>query len=152
MNRSIALSEARLKQAPNDPAALFELGSALGLQASWSATVDGRVMGAFGAARRAYVVARARQDSPEGEPRAAIAVDELEGQSEVLVRGLGRHAKRWRAVGGATELLATPAIDGITVTNTVPPFRLDAAAARRLTILDTSDIIARAMMACHDAG
>lgn len=58
-----------------------------------------------GAARRAYVVARARQGSEgEAEPRAAIAVDELEGQSEVLVRGLGRHAKRWRAVGGATEL------------------------------------------------
>jgi two-component system chemotaxis sensor kinase CheA len=56
-----------------------------------------------GAAPRAYVVARARQGS-EAEPRAAIAVDELEGQSEVLVRGLGRHAKRWRAVGGATEL------------------------------------------------
>jgi tetratricopeptide (TPR) repeat protein len=52
--KAIALSEARLKRAPNDPVALFELGSALGLQASWSATVDGRVMGAFGAARRAY--------------------------------------------------------------------------------------------------
>jgi hypothetical protein len=54
VNRSIALSEARLKVSPNDPAALFELGSALGLQASWSATIDGRVMGAFGSARRAY--------------------------------------------------------------------------------------------------
>jgi hypothetical protein len=54
VTKAIALSEARLKRAPNDPAALFELGSALGLQASWSATVDGRVMGAFGAARRAY--------------------------------------------------------------------------------------------------
>ncbi len=52
--RSIALSEAQLKRRPNDPAAMFELGSALGLQASWSATIDGRVMGAFGAARRAY--------------------------------------------------------------------------------------------------
>lgn len=56
-----------------------------------------------GSARRAYVVARARQDS-DAEARAAIAVDELEAQSEVLVRGLGRHAKRWLAVGGATEL------------------------------------------------
>ncbi|HEX8337879.1 MAG TPA: chemotaxis protein CheW, partial [Pyrinomonadaceae bacterium] len=54
--------------------------------------------------RRAYVVARARQGSEDEEARAAIAVDALEGQSEVLVRGLGRHAKRWRAVGGATEL------------------------------------------------
>ena len=57
-----------------------------------------------GEAQRAYFVALARQGSTDGEPRAAIAVDELEGQSEVLVRGLGRHAKRWRAVGGATEL------------------------------------------------
>jgi two-component system chemotaxis sensor kinase CheA len=60
--------------------------------------------GARGAARGAYVVARARQGSEGGEAHAAIAVDGLEGQSEVLVRGLGRHAKRWRAVGGATEL------------------------------------------------
>ncbi|HEX8354258.1 MAG TPA: ATP-binding protein, partial [Pyrinomonadaceae bacterium] len=35
---------------------------------------------------------------------AAVAVDGLEGESEVLVRGLGRHAKRWRGVSGATEL------------------------------------------------
>jgi hypothetical protein len=54
VGKAIALAEARLKRAPNDTGALFELGSALGLQASWSATVDGRVMGAFGAARRAY--------------------------------------------------------------------------------------------------
>ena len=52
--RSIALSEAQLKKRPNDPAAMFELGSALGLQASWSATIDGKVMGAFSSARRAY--------------------------------------------------------------------------------------------------
>jgi two-component system chemotaxis sensor kinase CheA len=36
--------------------------------------------------------------------RAAVEVDGLEGESEVLVRGLGRHAKRWRGVSGATEL------------------------------------------------
>jgi hypothetical protein len=52
--RSMALSEARLQRAPNDPEALYELGAALGLQASWAATVDGKVMGAFGSARRAY--------------------------------------------------------------------------------------------------
>jgi hypothetical protein len=52
--RSIALSEAELRRKPNDPVAMFELGSALGLQASWAATIDGKVMGAFGSARRAY--------------------------------------------------------------------------------------------------
>jgi ribose-phosphate pyrophosphokinase len=55
-------------------------------------------------------------------------------------------------IGGAPDLFAAPAIDGIAVTNTVPPFRLPAEAARRLTILDISEVIARAMMACHDAG
>ncbi|HEX8145831.1 MAG TPA: ATP-binding protein [Pyrinomonadaceae bacterium] len=74
---------------------LVELRELLGLSADEGETDGG--------ARRAYVVARARQGS-DGEARAAIAVDGLEGQSEVLVRGLGRHAKRWRAVGGATEL------------------------------------------------
>jgi len=43
--RSIALSEAQLKRRPDDPTAMFELGSALGLQASWAATIDGKVMG-----------------------------------------------------------------------------------------------------------
>ncbi|HEX7317432.1 MAG TPA: chemotaxis protein CheW [Pyrinomonadaceae bacterium] len=74
---------------------LVELRELLGLS-----TEEG---GTNGSGQRAYVVARARKGA-DGEARAAIAVDELEGQSEVLVRGLGRHAKRWRAVGGATEL------------------------------------------------
>ena len=74
---------------------LVELRELLGLEEQGAET--------NGVGSRAYVVARARQGSG-GEARAAIAVDEVEGQSEVLVRGLGRHAKRWRAVGGAAEL------------------------------------------------
>jgi tetratricopeptide (TPR) repeat protein len=54
VDKAIALSEAAVKRAPNDTNALYELGTAVGLQASWSATIDGRVLGAFGAARRAY--------------------------------------------------------------------------------------------------
>ncbi|HEX8285690.1 MAG TPA: ATP-binding protein [Pyrinomonadaceae bacterium] len=52
-----------------------------------------------------FFVAAGRH-APEGEDgaRAAVAVDVHEGESEVLVRGLGRHAKRWRGVAGATEL------------------------------------------------
>ena len=53
----------------------------------------------------AFVVAGGRQASAgEEEARVAIAVDGLEGESEVLVRGLGRHATRWRGVSGAAEL------------------------------------------------
>jgi tetratricopeptide (TPR) repeat protein len=54
VTKAIALSEAAVKRAPNDPNALYELGTAVGLQASWSATIEGRVLGAFGSARRAY--------------------------------------------------------------------------------------------------
>jgi chemotaxis protein histidine kinase CheA len=36
--------------------------------------------------------------------RVAVAVDGWDGHHEVLVRGLGRHAARWRGIGGAAEL------------------------------------------------
>jgi ribose-phosphate pyrophosphokinase len=55
-------------------------------------------------------------------------------------------------VDGAMELFASPALDGITVTDTVPPFRVpDRVATRQLAVLDVSDAIARAIVACHSA-
>jgi hypothetical protein len=61
--------------------------------------------GAGGRTRLAFFVARGRAgDAGETGARAAVSVDAHEGRSEVLVRGLGRHAKRWRGVAGATEL------------------------------------------------
>lgn len=39
-----------------------------------------------------------------GEKRAAVIVDAVEGQTEALVRGLGRHRARWRGISGATDL------------------------------------------------
>jgi tetratricopeptide (TPR) repeat protein len=52
--RALTLANERVAQSPQDPSGHYELGTALGLQASWTATVEGRVMGAFGSARRAY--------------------------------------------------------------------------------------------------
>ena len=52
--RALALAEAQVAARPRDPAALYELGAIVGLQASYVATVEGRVLGAFRAARRAY--------------------------------------------------------------------------------------------------
>jgi tetratricopeptide (TPR) repeat protein len=54
VDRALALAEKRLAANPKDPSALFDVGAAVGLQASYSATVDGKVGGAFRAARRAY--------------------------------------------------------------------------------------------------
>jgi two-component system chemotaxis sensor kinase CheA len=48
---------------------------------------------------------RAKESNGEDKPeRVAVAVDGWDGHHEVLVRGLGRHAARWRGVGGAAEL------------------------------------------------
>lgn len=53
-----------------------------------------------------FVVVRTSDGRVEGDAdgHAAVLVDALEGRAEVLVRGLGRHATRWRGVSGATEL------------------------------------------------
>ena len=45
-----------------------------------------------------------RHDNEQEVRRAAIMVDGWDGHHEVLVRGLGRHASRWRGISGATEL------------------------------------------------
>ena len=52
--RAIELGEARAAAAPRDPQAHYDLGAALGLQASHIATVQGRMFAGFKAARRAY--------------------------------------------------------------------------------------------------
>ena len=54
MSEAITRAETRVKRHPRDGRALYDLSSALGLQASWAATVEGRMGRAFGAARRAY--------------------------------------------------------------------------------------------------
>lgn len=52
--KSIALAEARLRANRRDIEAMYDLGASLGLEASYVATIEGRVGSAFSAARRAY--------------------------------------------------------------------------------------------------
>jgi tetratricopeptide (TPR) repeat protein len=52
--RAIALARDRIAAAPNDPEGHYQLGAALGLRASFAATVDMSLFGAFRAARDAY--------------------------------------------------------------------------------------------------
>lgn len=93
--------------------------------------------------------------------KVAIILDDLVSTGGTLVRA----AKACRAagarkifaaaahglfIGGAPELFAAPELDGIAVTNIVPPFRV-AGSGARLAVIDASDAIARAIIACHDA-
>lgn len=54
LDRSIALAEARLDANPRDVDAMYDLGAAQGLRASYVATIEGKVRSAFGPARRAF--------------------------------------------------------------------------------------------------
>jgi tetratricopeptide (TPR) repeat protein len=54
IGRALQLAEQQVAARPRDPEAHYQLGNAVGLQASYVATVEGRVLGAFRAARRAY--------------------------------------------------------------------------------------------------
>ncbi len=54
VQRAIELSERRAAAAPRDPQAHFDLGASLGLQASYVATVEGRLLAGLRAARRCY--------------------------------------------------------------------------------------------------
>jgi tetratricopeptide (TPR) repeat protein len=54
VQRAIALAEKRVAANQKDAEAHFDLGAAIGLQASYMATVEGRMLAGFKAARRAY--------------------------------------------------------------------------------------------------
>jgi tetratricopeptide (TPR) repeat protein len=54
IDRAVALARARLAADAGDADAQYQLGAAVGLRASYAATVDGGLRKAFGAAREAY--------------------------------------------------------------------------------------------------
>jgi ribose-phosphate pyrophosphokinase len=98
-----------------------------------------------------------------GEVRGKVAViiDDLISTGGTLVRAAdackAAGAKRVFAaathglfIGGARELFIAPALDGIVVTDTVPPFRVAPEAARHLTVLDASESIAQTISMFHD--
>jgi tetratricopeptide (TPR) repeat protein len=80
IHRSLALSEERLRNNPKDPDAHYQVGAAFGCLASYTATVEGRVRGSLGPARRAY---KAHQRVLALDPRRKDAA---------LIVGMTRHA------------------------------------------------------------
>src|SRR5258705_10498721 len=54
IQRATMLAEALLRARPGDADAHYQVGETIGLQASYIATVEGRIIAAFRAARRAY--------------------------------------------------------------------------------------------------
>ena len=70
LGRAIDLAETRLKTHPRDPQAQYDAGAAYGLQASYTASVEGRIGQAFQSAKRAF---NAQETVLEIDPRRAEA-------------------------------------------------------------------------------
>jgi ribose-phosphate pyrophosphokinase len=96
--------------------------------------------------------------------KAVVIIDDLISTGGTLVRAADAcrtagarstfvSATHGLFIDGAQELFASAAISGVLVTNTVPPFRVRPdMLAQRLTLLDVSEVFARAIAACHQAG
>jgi Tetratricopeptide repeat len=54
ISRALEIAERDVRERPGSPDAHFRLGSVIGVRASYGATVEGRVLASFRAARRAY--------------------------------------------------------------------------------------------------
>lgn len=113
VQRSITLAEAALKRDSKDLTARYNVGAAYGLLATYSASIEGKVRQAFGAARRAYgshewVLDRAT-DRPEaglvvGTYRYAVALLSMPKRMVAHIVGFGGgKEKGLRLVEGAVS-------------------------------------------------
>ena len=96
--------------------------------------------------------------------KVAIIIDDLISSGTTIVRAAeacrargatGVYGAATHGVfgGRAGEILENDALDGIVVTNTIPPFRLEQSTARRkVTILDSSPLFAQAIRRIHAGG
>ena len=102
IQKSIALAEAAVKRNGNDVTARYNTGAAYGLQATYSASVEGKVRQAFGAARNAYSSHEWVLDHAKDRPEAGLVV----GTYRYAVAQLSM-PKRWVAhivgFGGGRE-------------------------------------------------
>jgi len=93
LTRALTLADARLRANPRDPDAHFQVGAAHGFRASFTATVEGRVAGGFGDARRAYREHKRVLELDPGRYDAGLIV----GMYRYAVSLLPLH---WRLVAG----------------------------------------------------
>lgn len=96
--------------------------------------------------------------------KVAIIIDDMISTGGTILRtanacrkqgaqGVHAAASHGIFVGNADQVVADPALDSLTITNTLPPFRLDPELVRnRLTVLDVAPLFAEAVRCIHNGG
>lgn len=96
--------------------------------------------------------------------KVAIIIDDMISTGGTILRtanacrkqgaqGVHAAASHGIFVGNADQVVADPALDSLTITNTLPPFRLDPELVRnRLTVLDVAPLFAEAIRCIHNGG
>ena len=128
-------------------------------------TVLGRdVPSAFVEKKRTHDGVSGGRLAGEVEGRTAIIVDDLISTGGTLIQAIEACQSAGAAAiyaaathglftGGAQALLAHDALDQLIVTNTIPPFRLDAAGNRdKLTVLNAAGLLGDAIHRVHTGG
>jgi tetratricopeptide (TPR) repeat protein len=110
IERALALAEARRKRAPDDLEALHDIGAAHALMASYTASIEGGIRSAFGAARRAFdAETDVLERDPSFMPAAAIVgtyrylVSSLNLPTRVFAYVMGMGGDRERAIALLTR-------------------------------------------------
>lgn len=102
LDRAQALADARMAREPDSLDARYDVGAAYGLQASYTASIDGSLGAAFRTAKRAFDAQEAVLEQDPRHPQASVVV----GTYRYLVSRLGLPT-RWLAYiagfGGGTE-------------------------------------------------
>jgi tetratricopeptide (TPR) repeat protein len=117
LRQAFSISERRLRDDPADPDAHYQVGAAYGFLASYGATVEGRVLGSLGPARRAY---REHQRVLELDPRRkdaglivglySYAVADLSAPMRLLARLMGFGGDRQRGIRMVEEAAYYPSL------------------------------------------
>jgi len=143
-----------------DPGGFHRAESLRDALAASGAAVELAVMGKH----RSAGVVRSEAFVGEVEGRVAVIIDDLIATGTTLVRAAEACRRRGAAAihavathgvftVAAAEVLATPLLDSLTITDTVTADRLPPGPARqKMTVLGIAPLLARAITALHDGG
>jgi ribose-phosphate pyrophosphokinase len=128
-----------------------------------SSALDRHIPSGFMEKRRSGGVVSGETLFADVKGRTVLIIDDLISTGTTLLRaaqatrehgakGVYAAASHGLFIGRANQLLADPALDEVVVTDSVPPFRLDPNAQKKLVVLDAAALFAEAIRRMHEGG